>query len=221
MNEDFLLLQQYVRERSQEAFAQLVTRYLGIVYAAARRQVNEPHLAEDVAQTVFIRLAKKAASLSESIVLSSWLLSATRYIASNTNRVEARRRHYERKAASMHSELTPVETTSEIEPVLDEALAALAENHRDVLTLRFFESRSVREVAEALKLTEDAAKQRISRAIRQLRSALEERGVAVAPEALSALLLALPHPAPPAMLLGTIVSAACKAPWTLAVLSSI
>src|SRR5438876_398981 len=106
MSEDFLLLQRYVTDRSQEAFAQLVKRYLGIVYASARRQVRDPHLAEDVAQAVFVRLAKKAATFSESIVLSSWLLSATRYLASNANRVESRRKHHEQKAATMHSELT-------------------------------------------------------------------------------------------------------------------
>jgi acetyl esterase/lipase len=72
-----------------------------------------------------------------------------------------------------------------------------------------------------LKLSEEAAKQRISRAIRQLRSALEERGVSVAPVALPGLLLSLANPAPPASLFVTIVASACKGSSMIAVLSSI
>jgi RNA polymerase sigma factor (sigma-70 family) len=179
-DDDFLLLQRYVRQHSQDAFAQLVNRYLGLVYASARRQTSDAHLAEDVTQKVFLALAQKARTLTAGVILSSWLLSATRYIASNTRLVEARRRHHETKAAQMHGEVTAEESGgpewAKISPWLDEAIGELSPVSRDALALRFFDSKSVAEVAQSLKLTEEATRQRISRAVRQLRSALQGRG---------------------------------------------
>jgi len=64
MTDDAELLRQYAQSGSDTAFADLVGRYLPLVYAAALRKVggNEA-LAKDVAQTVFIDLAGKASSL--------------------------------------------------------------------------------------------------------------------------------------------------------------
>ena len=140
-------------------------------------------------QKVFVLLATKADSLTSTMVLSAWLLSATRYVASNARVVEARRRHHERKAAAMRAETQESSSSSsaaaaavgavgewgEVEPALDAAMAELSPPYRDALALRFFDALSMAEVAEALKVTEEAARQRVLRAVRQLRSALQAR----------------------------------------------
>ena len=64
MTDDEQLLHAYTRERSESAFAELVTRHIDFVYSAALRVVHgDSHLAQDVAQTVFLDLGKKARSL--------------------------------------------------------------------------------------------------------------------------------------------------------------
>src|SRR2546423_7767538 len=99
--EDFDLLDQYARRRSDAAFAEIVRRYAGLVYSSARRQLRDPADAEDVTQAVFLALARKAGSLPATVMLPSWLLTATRHLASNANVVASRRKHHERRAAAM------------------------------------------------------------------------------------------------------------------------
>jgi hypothetical protein len=58
---DLDLLRDFARDHSQDAFTTLVQRHLDLVYCAALRQVRSPQLAEEVAQSVFIDLARNAA----------------------------------------------------------------------------------------------------------------------------------------------------------------
>ena len=74
MIEDSELLRRYAENRSEAAFAELVKRRVSLVYSVALRQVGQDtHLAEDVTQTVFADLARKASALASRPVLSGWL----------------------------------------------------------------------------------------------------------------------------------------------------
>ena len=57
---DSELLREYATSGSEQAFGTLVGRHIGLVYSAALRQMRDPHRAEEVTQTVFLRLARKA-----------------------------------------------------------------------------------------------------------------------------------------------------------------
>src|SRR5262245_22133698 len=101
MTPDSELLRQYSEKHSEEAFAELVRRHLDLVYSAALRQVNgDTHLAQDVAQTVFTDLARKARPLSRHPVLTGWLYTSSRFAAAKLVRTENRRRAREEKAES-------------------------------------------------------------------------------------------------------------------------
>ena len=60
--DDLELLREYVERNSESAFTRLVERHLNLVHSAARRQVGDAQLAEEVTQTVFLVLARKAAT---------------------------------------------------------------------------------------------------------------------------------------------------------------
>ena len=70
---DSALLRQFAENHSDEAFAELVTRHVNLVYSVALRQAGHPQNAEEITQAVFIILAKKAAGLRHEKALSSWL----------------------------------------------------------------------------------------------------------------------------------------------------
>jgi len=131
MTPDCELLRRYAETRAEDAFAELVQRHLDLVYSAARRQVNgDAHLAQDVAQTVFSELARKAASLSHRPVLTGWLYTCAHFAAAKAVRKERRRHTHEQEAQAMHDLLqtpTPDLDWERLGPVLDKAMHQLKE----------------------------------------------------------------------------------------------
>jgi DNA-directed RNA polymerase specialized sigma24 family protein len=68
MTDSKQLLAEYAKSSSESAFRELVTYYFGLVYSTGLRLVGgDTHLAEDVAQTVFSDLARKAHALSSGV----------------------------------------------------------------------------------------------------------------------------------------------------------
>src|SRR3954464_13119583 len=92
MMPDVQLLHAFVRDRSDEAFRQLVARHIDRVYSAARRQVHNAHDAEEVTPAVFIVLAQKAVSIRDAALLSAWLLKVTHFVAADFRKAAASRR---------------------------------------------------------------------------------------------------------------------------------
>src|SRR5437667_12764697 len=72
MTDSQKLLAEYVRTGSEAAFRELVIRYVDLVYSTALRLVEgDTHRAEDVAQTVFVDLTRKARTLSNDVMLGA------------------------------------------------------------------------------------------------------------------------------------------------------
>src|SRR5882724_3477901 len=210
--DDSALLQQYAENRSDEAFAALVTRHINLVYSVALRSVGDPHQAEEITQGVFILLAKKAAQLRHDRALSSWLFQATRLTVSNFVRSESRRHHREQEAC-MQSLLdeTGSDVWRQIAPLLDDAVAGLSETDRHAIVLRFYEGRNLREVGAALGASEDAAEKRVNRAVEKLRMFFAKRGVTASSAAVAVVLGANAVQAAPVGLAAAISTAAALA----------
>lgn len=97
------LLKRYAAHGAEEDFRAVVERSLPLVYSTALRQVGgNATLAEEVAQDVFIALAKKCTALGGEPTLVPWLLGATRLSAVTTLRREQRRLEREQKAYTMN-----------------------------------------------------------------------------------------------------------------------
>lgn len=209
-SDDHALLREYATRGSERAFETLVARYLNLVYSAALRQVRDAHLADEVTQAVFLVLARKAGSLGPRVVLSGWLYRTARFVAADAWKAQCRRQRREREAGAQsltHRGETP-DAWSELEPLLDAAMARLPARDRDAILLRFFEGRSVRDVGDALGTSEEAAKKRIARGVEKLRAMFARRGVALPVAALGAALTAHSVQAAPGALAISTVSAA-------------
>src|ERR1035437_5582562 len=177
--DDLALLREYAARNSEAAFETLVSRRVGFVYAAALRQMCDPHLAEEITQAVFIILAQKAGRISDKTILAGWLFRTTRFAALAQIRTDAKRRRREQEA-QMQTELQPTAPElfwEQMSPLLDEALATLGETDRQAVLLRFFENKSLAEVGHSLGTGEDTARKRVSRALEKLHRYFSKRGV--------------------------------------------
>lgn len=197
---DHDLLERFKENGSDEAFAILVERYVGLVHSVALRHTSNSHHAEEISQAVFVILARKAGSLGRNVVLSGWLYTAARLTAANFVRAEMRHSRREREAfmQSTAEEPTSESLWQELSPCLDEAMEHLQPIERDALVLRYFENKSLPEVGAALGMAERAAQKRVSRALEKLRGLFAKRGISATVAILAAELSAHSVQAAPA-----------------------
>jgi RNA polymerase sigma factor (sigma-70 family) len=217
------LLERYVKERAQSAFADLVRRHLDLVYSTALRHVRSPHLAQEVAQSVFIDLARQGGSIRPGTPLVAWLHVVARRTAVDVIRKESRRRAYETSAAHA-SEMEGDDRESsppwaDIEPLIDEAIERLKPVDRAAILLRFFQDKSFQEVGAIIGSTDDAAQKRVNRALDQVRLSLRRRGVIVTAAGLTCSLATNSIQAAPASVGSAIVSAVAIKVTSFTVLS--
>jgi RNA polymerase sigma factor (sigma-70 family) len=157
-------------EGSREAFHAIVERYQNLLCSLAYNATGNLSQSEDVAQETFLTVWTELRSLREPEKLRSWLCGILR------NRV---RRHVRGDGREPVCGATPLEDapepamtealpseqaiTREEEEIMWRALSRIPESYREPLILFYRQHQSVEQVAQSLDLTEDAAKQRLSR----------------------------------------------------------
>jgi RNA polymerase sigma factor (sigma-70 family) len=207
---DMELLQDYDRQGSEEAFAELVQRHINLVYSAAFRHVRIAAQAEEITQAVFIILARKAASLRADTILEGWLYETTRLTSLSFMRGE-RRRQFREQEAYMQSTLqksTDDLVWHQLSPLLDEAMSRLGKKDRDAVILRFFKEKSLREVAVTLQVNEAVAQRRILRAVEKLQKFFTKHGVSSTTAIIAGIISANSVQAAPAALAKSITAVA-------------
>ncbi|MGD0769071.1 MAG: sigma-70 family RNA polymerase sigma factor [Tepidisphaeraceae bacterium] len=209
-------LKEYIQTGSADAFRQIVETQIDSVYSQCLRKLHNVAQAEDVAQVVFATLAQKAARLPAGVVLEGWLFTTTRFCCANAQRAAGRRSAAEQRAAIMRNEAVATAASEkaaslETEELLDDAIAHLGERDRNAVLLRFFGGRSLREVGQVMGVSEDAARQRVFRAIERLRDYFRSKGITADSATISASLGMAVKPAGAELAHAAIRLAAAKA----------
>ncbi|MDZ4857790.1 MAG: sigma-70 family RNA polymerase sigma factor [Candidatus Hydrogenedentes bacterium] len=152
----------------KEAFGTIVSQYQGVVCATAYSVTGNVHQSEDIAQEAFVVAWQRLGDLRDVGKLPAWLCGIARNIAKNLQR------RMERDPLGRAGELSPVDAPESVDLVaaLDDkerealvwkTIEAIPLEYREPLVLFYREGQSVRNVAAALGVSEDCAKQRLAR----------------------------------------------------------
>lgn len=163
----------------RQAFGQIVERYQALISTIAYSGTGDLALSEDLAQETFLTAWSRLEDLRDQTKLRAWLCGIARNLIKNWRRRQSRdvARHAQalEVARAVQAEApAPAEqaVTKEEEAAVWQALVDIPETYREPLVLYYREQRSVQRVAEALELSEDAVKQRLSRGRKMLRAQL-------------------------------------------------
>jgi len=149
--DDAALLEQFVRDRSEDAFAALLQRHGPLVFAICRRVLREYTDAEDAFQATFLVLAREAASVRHAEALPAWLHRVALNIARTSRAAATHRRAHERQAVLM-SQATATDDVParDWQPVLHEEVDQLPEKYRVPVVLCYFQGLTHEEAARRL-----------------------------------------------------------------------
>lgn len=161
---------------SDEALTQIYEKYLGPMLTLAMGLLNDASAAEDVVQDVFVSFAQSRRTLRARGSLSGYLATSV------VNRVRDRKRRLGRRAAQVPD---PVARSSEsMQPdqrvildeqakLLNDAIAALPDEQREVILLRLKAEMKFRDIARLQETTTNTVLSRYRYGLEKLRSTVD------------------------------------------------
>lgn len=162
------------RDGDERAFAELVDRYKGVVFALVARSVPDRGRAEEIAQDVFVRVHRGLPSFRGESRLSTWIYRIT------VNLLAAQRRPVATEPLEGRGE-TPRQIGAAdrsfdeltLRDRLDKALRHLPPHYQVLINGHYLKGMRYEDLAEALDLPLGTVKTHLHRAKRQLRHLLE------------------------------------------------
>lgn len=161
------------RERDQQAFAQLYRRHVGRVHAICRRMSADLPRAEELTQTVFVKLWDKLGLFRGESAFASWLHRLT------VNTVLTEFRTTRRREARVFGTDDPAALETPATPPgpglrldLEQAIAALPPRARVIFVLHDVEGYTHEKIARLLELETGTTKAQLHRARQLLQEAL-------------------------------------------------
>ncbi len=168
-----------VLEGEVNAFSVLVERYQSLVYTVVYRMIKNKELAEEVAQDSFIKAYKSLKNYRGDAKFSTWLYTIA--YRKSLDAIKANKR-------MMTSELIEEINEGEVQQVNDalsclqakerkkiiaDSILKLPEDEAAIITLYYFEEKSVKEIVDIIGLTADNIKIKLYRSRKKLYSILK------------------------------------------------
>jgi RNA polymerase sigma factor (sigma-70 family) len=176
---DRFLLEQFLAERNEAAFRELLRRHGPMVLGVCRSMLRQEQDAEDAFQATFLVLARKADAIRKHDAVGSWLHGVAYQVARNLLASLRRRRRLEPRTSAM-SVPDPLLDISvrELHHAVTEELQQLPEKYRAALVLCYLEGKTQALAARELGCSEGVLRGRVNRGRAELQSRLKRRGLA-------------------------------------------
>jgi RNA polymerase sigma factor (sigma-70 family) len=162
----------------RDAYGRIVEQSANVVCSIALAIVRNVQASEDVAQEVFLAVWTSLGKLRNPASFLPWLRQLTRNQANLWIRKHSRERiDDDALAAAVDARPTPADSLlrDEERRVLADVIADLPEEAREVVIVFYREGSSAKHVAGLLGISEDAVKQRLSRARQKIRAEMLQR----------------------------------------------
>jgi len=181
-----------LQAHDERAFNELVEIFGQRVFHLVRRMLNRHEEAEDMAQEVFVQVFKAVGQFRGDCKLSTWIYRIALNLTRNRMKYLARRKDDGRNELEPLAERSPLAAAQgvtqgelprpddavsglQMEKIVQECLAGLEEDFREILVLRDIEDLTYDEIMEITGLAEGTVKSRLHRARSALKHLVEQR----------------------------------------------
>jgi RNA polymerase sigma factor (sigma-70 family) len=208
---DTQLLERFVAEHDEAAFAALIGRYGSMVMNVCRRILNDSHDAEDAFQATFLVLARKASSVLKhpNVAVGGWLYGvAVRTASKLRGRNIVRQTRETEIFETQESDPEAQRKWEEVKSLLDEEISRLPEKCRGPVLLCYLEGKTYAEAARDLNRSTDRVKDMLTKGREILKNRLIRRGMAASVVLLPNLLTQQASAAPSSILVQATAKAA-------------
>lgn len=177
-NTDLLSLIAFAKNKNQKAQTQLINLFWVDVFSFVMKKVQDEHVADELTVSVFSKVLAKLDLFDPNFQFKTWILT----IAQNSIIDYWRKKARENEDSTdnfdgfkNHLALSPEELliSEEDQKQILSIIESLDSNYKDIIQLRFFEEKSIKEIAEELNLTVSNTKVRIMRAKKLLAELLK------------------------------------------------
>lgn len=177
--QDFLELIEAARGRDQKAQTKLINTFWVDVFSFVMKKVQDENVADELTVSVFSKVLGKLELYDPHFQFKTWVLT----IAQNTIIDYWRRKKKESEDVSGGLDQVRNQFARSPEELLiseeeqlriQEIIESMEVNYREIIRLRFFEEKSIKEISEVLGLSLSNTKVRIMRAKKVLGQLLKE-----------------------------------------------
>lgn len=150
-------------------YIRIVHKYLDTIYRVALSGSKNPHDAEDIVQSTFLKLLENKREFQDEEHIRKWLIRVTINEANSLWRS-----FWRKKVISLEETLKEPEFFEPEQSELFWAVQKLSPKYREVTYLYYYEEYSIKEIAKLLHISETAIQTRLMRAREKLREQLKE-----------------------------------------------
>jgi RNA polymerase sigma-70 factor, ECF subfamily len=164
-----------VQDGDADAFDVLVRRYLGRARLVARRLMQDPDDADDLVQDAFLRALDRIATFDVARAFEPWFTRLLVNLGLDQRRKQKVRRTEPHDPETFGGGTSPERELeqAELKDSLGQALEALPDRQRLIVTLFEIDGHSTEEVASMLKVSQVTVRWHLHQARKTLRQALK------------------------------------------------
>lgn len=177
VNDELFGLIRQAKQGDKEAFSKIVNQYSGHVYRQAFAMLGERMEAEDVSQEAFLKAFYAIPKLESEYAFVSWMTQIVFRLCHD--RLQKRKKHAELlvdQNDAYASDLGEQIQRQQMQLNLQEAMALLSPEHREVIVLKDIQGFAYDEIANLLQIAVGTVKSRIHAARLKLKRELQDRG---------------------------------------------